>query len=142
MPTPADLSLGWKSYEVLQSGDKVPFSKSLARVGAPPNGAVRQMMTLESIGVSEAQRTLKDSKGGSRVVRKDDKIWLLKCKPSCWRLYFYVSETKEEKRIIYVHAVCKKKTAENDTDAQKARVIADGIRPGGSRITPFAFPPR
>lgn len=68
-------------------------------------------------------------------------IWLLKCKPTCWRLYFYVYENGKDKRIIYVYAVCKKSDKEDANDAIKARRIADEIRPGGSAITPFEFPP-
>lgn len=58
----------------------------------------------------------------------------------CWRLYFYVWKNNKDKRIIYVHAICKKTDQEDQGDAIKARRVADGIRPGGSAITRFEFP--
>ena len=74
------------------------------------------------------------------IVKKDDHIWLLKCKPACWRLYFYVWTNEKSKRIIYVHAVCKKTDEEDPSDAREARRVFDGIRPGGSAIRLFEFP--
>ena len=97
------------------------------------------MRMLQDLGWPQAKREFKDDQGRSRIVKKDDLIWLLKCKPSCWRLYFYVNQ--KGKQIIYVHAVCKKQDKEDEADAREARRVADGIRPGGSAITPFEFPP-
>jgi hypothetical protein len=99
---------------------------------------------LQALGFPEARRVFKDGRGHPLVVKKDEAIWLLKCKPSCWRLYFYVweseKENEKEKRIIYVHAVCKKRDGEDPHAAAKARRIFEGIHPGGSRITTFQFP--
>ncbi len=79
--------------------------------------------------------------GHALIVKKDDRIWLLKCKPSCWRLYFYVFYKQMlRKQIIYVYAVCKKKNREDPRAAAQAERIADEIRPGGSGITLFDFP--
>ena len=98
------------------------------------------MRMVQDLGWPEARRQLKDDHGHPLIVRKDDVIWLLKCKPGCWRLYFYVWENDEQKRLIYVHAVCKKTDKEDPSDASEARRVADEIRPGGSAITPFEFP--
>lgn len=102
------------------------------------------MRMVQSIGWPTAKRVLKDNRGRPLVARKDEAIWLLKCKPSCWRLYFHVEANKgqseKEKRIIYLHAVCKKRDAEDAADAVEARNIYATIRPGGSAITPFEFP--
>jgi hypothetical protein len=95
---------------------------------------------VQELGWPSAKRCLKDDHGHPLVVKKDSVIWLLKCKPTCWRLYFCVHENGNDKRIIYVHAVCKKTDKEDPSDAVKARRIADGLRPGGSAVTPFEFP--
>jgi hypothetical protein len=98
---------------------------------------------VEEIGWPMAKSLLKDDHGHRLIVKKDAVIWLLKCKPTCWRLYFYVYEKEEDhkdKRLIYVHAVCKKSDTEDPGDAIEARHVADEIRPGGSAITPFQFP--
>ena len=145
MATRRNLSSGWNSYEVYQRDGRgnhaiTPFSDALAAPGKILAQPVTKMRMVQDLGWPGAKRHLKDDHGHPLVVKKDDVIWLLKCKPSCWRLYFYVYENGENKRIIYVHAVCKKSDQEDAGDAVEARRIADGIRPGGSAITPFQFP--
>jgi len=144
-----DLSSGWTTYEVYQraadgSYSVTPFSDALASSGTLPTQAVTKMRMLQTLGWPQAKRSLKDRHGHPLVVKKDEAIWLLKCKPSCWRLYFNVwengKENEKEKRIIFVHAVCKKRSDEDPSDAAKARSVFDGIRHGGSAITPFEFP--
>jgi hypothetical protein len=133
------------TYEVIQrdeNGDHAitPFSDALAASGVLAKQAVTKMRMLHEISWPEARDALKDDQGHRLIVSKDDRIWLLKCKPSCWRLYFYVSENATTTRIVYVHAVCKKRNRENPSDATHARSIVDTIRPGGSGISAFEFP--
>jgi hypothetical protein len=139
-----NVSSGWVSFEVVwkdQAGDYtvLPFSTALASQPDRLAQVHNKIRMLQDLGWPEARRVLRDAHGHPLVSRKDDRIWLLKCKPSCWRLYFYVYATDQEKRIIYVHAVCKKRDREDRQDFLDARRIADGIRPGGSRITAFEF---
>ena len=140
-----DLSSGWISYEVYQRDSEgrftiTPFSATLASSGSLAKPAISRMRTVQNVGWPQARRHFKDENGHSLVVKKDDVVWLLKCKPSCWRLYFYVRSNGKEKRIVYLYAVCKKKDAEDRSDAVKARNVYDGIRPGGSALTEFEFP--
>jgi hypothetical protein len=143
-----NLSSGWVTYEVIQKnadGDHefTPFSSALAIGGATSAQAVNKMRMVQDLGWPEASYQLKDGLGRALIVKKDELIWLLKCKPTCWRLYFYVRQganDNQEGRIIYVHAICKKKNRENASDAIAARRIADNIRPGGSGIRLFEFP--
>ena len=143
MATQRDLSSGWKTYEIYRKDSHgnctiTPFSDALATSGSIPRQPITKMRLVQEIGWPEAKRRLKDDHGHPLIVKKDGVIWLLKCKPTCWRLYFYVYEN--DKRIIYVHAVCKKADREDPGDAIEARRIADEIRPGGSAITIFEFP--
>ena len=145
MAKTAEVSSGWRTYEVCErvvDGEcvRMPFSLELASSGTMPDAAIRKMQMLQDMGLAQAKRDMKDSHGQLRLVPKDEVIWLLKCKPSCWRLYFYVDENGKEKRFIYVRAVCKQQDKEDSKDAEKARRIADRIRSGRSRITPFEFP--
>jgi hypothetical protein len=145
MAEPRDLSSGWITYEVLQRDGQgeytiTPFSEALASSGTLPTNAITKMRLVQYHGWPAAMRELKDDYGRLRIVKKDDVVWLLKCKPSCWRLYFYVRKNENEKCIIYLHAVCKKKDTEDPGDAAEARKVHDGIGPGGSAITPFEFP--
>ena len=51
-------------------------------------------------------------------------IFVLKCKPSCWRLYFHVEQT--QKMFLLLHAVCKKAQKRDPNDPKKAaRRFAD-----------------
>jgi len=137
------LTSGWESFEVIQKDKNgmyavLPFSDSLAstRKLAQVHNKIRMV---QDVGWPEAKRTLRDDKGRPLIAKKDERIWLLKCKPSCWRLYFYVNNSGELKRIVYVYAVCKQKDEEDSQDAVKARRVADAILPGGSSIAPFEF---
>jgi hypothetical protein len=140
-----DLTSGWKTYEVFQRDGLgnhaiTPFSDALATSGRISAQPITKMRMVQELGWPEAKRCLKDNNGHPLVVRKDNVIWLLKCKPNCWRLYFYVYQSGKDKRIIYVHAVCKKSDQEDEHDAVEARRIANAIGPSGSAITPFEFP--
>ncbi|MEO8097810.1 MAG: hypothetical protein ABI811_08925 [Acidobacteriota bacterium] len=142
-PLPKDLSSGWKTYEVcVRTGAKTawPVMAALEASGSASTQALGKMQLVEVWGWPEAKRRMKDAQGKHLIVKKDDVIWLLKCKPHCWRLYFYVKEYAEENRIVYVHAVCKKQGPEDPQDAIKARRISDAIKPGGSGVTPVEFP--
>ncbi len=145
MAAPRGLSSGWITYEVFKRDGQgnytiTPFSDCLAISGSIPTQAITKMRMVQELGWPEAKRVLTDDHGHPLIVRKDEVIWLLKCKPSCWRLYFYVWKNGKEKRIIYVHAICKKKDAEDPSDATEARSVHDGIQRGGSAITLFEFP--
>jgi hypothetical protein len=140
-----DLSSGWLTYEVFQRDSHgehaiTPFSDALAVSGILPISAINKMRMVQDLGWPAAKRVLTDDYGHALIVKKDEVVWLLKCKPSCWRLYFYVWENAKDKRIIYLHAVCKKQDAEDPGDAAEARSVHDGIWPGGSAITLFDFP--
>jgi hypothetical protein len=140
-----NLTSGWITYEIFEKdSDGNPtinsFSLALAASGSIPTQAVKKMRMAQDLGWPEAKRSLKDDRGRPLIVKKDDVIWLLKCKPKCWRLYFYVYEKAEDRRIVYVYAVCKKANKEDPNDAIKARRIADTLRRGGSAIRAFKFP--
>src|SRR5580658_10010677 len=101
----SDLTSGWTTYEVYERNaqgehELTPFSAALASSGALAKPAITKMRMIQTIGWPEAKRVMKDNHGHHLVVKKDGVIWLLKCKPSCWRLYFYVNQ----KRIIYLLA--------------------------------------
>lgn len=102
-------------------------------------GAANKISIVEEIGWPSAKRDMRYGRGKPRIVKKSDVIWLLKCWPDCWRLYFYVVPTK--KYIVYVHAVCKKQDAEDPADAVKAKHVYDDIQAGRSAVTAFPFPP-
>jgi hypothetical protein len=139
----ANPASGWVTLEIyLRDSDGkpavTPFSSALAASGRIAVQAVTKMRNVQELGWPEAKRSLKDDKGRPRIVKKDDVIWMLKCKPSCWRLYFYVN--KKTKQIVYLYAICKKSQAEDPAAAGEARRLYDTIGPGGSVLTHFEFP--
>ena|SRR5579859_3354094 len=146
MPDPPKLSSGWETFEIIHKDGNgqhtvTPFRDELRRSGKVSVQAVTKMQLVQDLGWPEARRQLKDDRGRHLIVKKDDVVWLLKCKPKCWRLYFYVwqNEEKNQRRLVYLHAVCKKQDKEDPADAVEARNAFDRIGPGGSAITPFEF---
>ncbi len=124
MRGPRDTSSGWITYELVRvdkHGNVVarPFSDALASSGRLPLQATTRMAIVEELGWPAAQMLRYGKKGKKRIVKKDDAIYLLKCAPHCWRLYFYVRP--ESKGFVYVHAVCKKQDAEDAADTTVAR---------------------
>jgi hypothetical protein len=94
----------------------------------------------------DATGNLKDSRGKALIDRADEKepaIWILKCWPSCWRLYFYVyvaRDDQDDRRIIYLYAKCKKKQRRDKSDSVYARRLYNGIGgPGGSGHAPLTL---
>jgi hypothetical protein len=85
---------------------------------------------------------MKDSKGRKRIVLSDEvdgkKIWILKAKPSCWRLYFHVYENTNQ--IFYLHAVCKKKDQQSPSDGRKARKRLNDSIAAGAPALEIEFP--
>jgi hypothetical protein len=138
------LTSGWETYEVAtrteSGGIATPFFDQLSIGGKTSVQPINKMRLIETLGWEEARRTLKDKRGRKLIVKKDNLVWLVKCKPSCWRLYCYVYEKRQTRQIIYVHAVCKKQDAEDPSDLKTARRIADEIGSGARGIASFQFP--
>jgi hypothetical protein len=133
------LGSGWKTYELMSKRtEETPVSEALAKDGVNALPAIKKMLMVQDVGWPGALELHFGAKGKHRIVKKDDVIWLLKCTPNCWRLYFYVY--KAQKWIIYVHAVCKKQNEEDSNDTKEARNGYDDIARGTSGITEFVFP--
>jgi hypothetical protein len=94
---------------------------------------------IEQLGWPVAKRSLKYD-GKKVIVKKDDVVWLVKCRPTCWRLYCYVYENGEKRYIIYVYAVCKKTDAEDPGSLPAARKLADAVGSRTAGIQEFHFP--
>jgi len=142
----------WLTYEVVQrDGDGnltiVPVSEAFAFRRPQAQPAIAKMQKVEEIGWPAARAQLHDKRGRRLIVRADDKspaLWELKCKPHAWRLYFFTYEhnsNRHDKRLIYVRAIYKKQTAQDDNEAVTARNVCSSIRPGGSQTRRFNFRP-
>jgi len=140
----------WSVYEAVPRGadgscdesSRRPFSEELADGGDPLVTVVTKVGLLQAHGWPDARRAMKDKRGHTLLARCDDEepeLWLLKCKPSCWRLYFCVYP--KTKRFVFLHAKCKKKNEEDAANATRARrrlrLLA---RAGGSCIVAFELP--
>src|SRR5688572_9189301 len=123
-PTPP-----WETFEVVLRDERGqldtnrrPFSAALEAGGEQPSLAIGRMWLAQYHGWPQAARSMRDDQGHAVIVRADNKtpeIWILKCKPSCWRLYFHVY--KDQKRFAYLFARCKKADSQNAGDAKRAR---------------------
>jgi hypothetical protein len=127
----------WTIWEIVFPGGaetrgEYPFAEELLsgrgdRVVSP----IQKMRLLAQHGERARQ-------SGLDVVRADDKtpeIHILKCKPSCWRLYYHVQST--EKRFVFLRAKCKKKGPQDREDVKIAR---RRLTKAHARIRPFPFP--
>src|SRR5580692_9181141 len=95
-----DVSSGWKTYEICMEDGTTPVFDTLRGSGALAKPPVTKMAMFQDLGWPEAKSCLKDNNNHRLIVKKEHPIWLLKCKPSCWRLYFYVWEKGKDKRIV------------------------------------------
>ena len=72
-----------------------------------------------------------------KIDKVADGLFVLKCKPGCWRIYFHM--IADEKAFLLLHAVCKKTRKRNPHDPDKAsRRLADYQR-GTARAAKVAF---
>jgi hypothetical protein len=128
----------WTSWEVCLPGDGSwtrPVSDLLASgVGDPPETALNKVRLLQTLGLPDARKSL-------IIDKADDEkppILILKCKPSCWRLYFYARH--DERRIIYLYGKCKKKNKRDSQDSRNARAVFERLRDGGVQVARFPLP--
>ena len=113
------LTSGWKSYEACDLNGIGLISKELAGK-KDLHKAINKMSLMECHGWPDGIVEMRIAQ------KKEEGVWLLKCQPSCWRLYFYVEEC--EKKFIYVSAVCKKRDAEDPASCKRAANIREKIR--------------
>jgi hypothetical protein len=144
----------WALYEVVERDDdgqltaegRRPFSETLLAGGDPIDGAIRKMELLCHHGWPMARLHMKNGDGSPLVAEADSsedakKIWILKAKPQCWRLYFYVNQQEPEKPFfLFLLAICKKKQKQSASHSKRARRILDSLGPGGNGRIRFDLP--
>ena len=133
----------WSSWHICLLDEhsewkRFPVAQALAAgIGDDPDTAIQKMRLFERLGWPAAK--------GSLIVEKADdnspEIGILKCKPSCWRLYFYVYQrTPRDKRILYLLALCKKRNAQRPEDTTRARNLLAAALDGRIKIIQWNFP--
>ena len=142
-PTPP-----WESHEVVLRGmgEETPFRDVLFSGDGDETGTpLRKMWLLQSHGWPEAKRVMRGKKRRkSGLIDRADcserEIWILKCKPSCWRLYFCVFQEKHQ--IVYLHAACKRRAKRDPAECARAcRIFCEHLAgPRSGRITRIPFP--
>lgn len=131
----------WTSWEVcfpIPGGFKRPVSERFAVLSNEnPAFAVNKMQLLELLGFPDAS-------GSLRIEKADNKkptVLILKCKPTGWRLYFDVlTNSDDDKRIVYLLAIYKKRGKQNPRDTDRARRQLVDYRAGRVQIARFPFP--
>src|SRR2546421_9936930 len=111
-PTPP-----WETFELARRLDDGEVERRLSdklASGDPIDAAqvIGKMWLAQHHGWPKAKTVMRGKDGEGLIERADDKeppIWILKGKPGCWRLYFYIHYHQDKKRIIYVHQTVKKK---------------------------------
>jgi hypothetical protein len=93
-------------------------------------GAISKLRLLIAHGWPAATRSLE-------IESLKNGIFLLKCKPGCWRLAFHPIATKQT--FLLLDAVCKKKFKRNPNDPTKARRRLDDYEAGRARGLPVTL---
>lgn len=140
----------WASFEVVlrgRDGKLDPKAKPFSGVLFSGDGdeittALQKMRLAQTHGWPDARLYLKDKRGKPLVDRADDEkeppIYLLKCKPGCWRLYFYVDSAAH--RFTYLSAKCKKKQEREASDSVRARNAYNNFVARNHGLVEFRFP--
>jgi len=137
----------WTSWHICQLDQKnewarYPVADALASGdGDDPDTAVQKMKLFETLGWPAARASLFTSKADD----KSPDVGILKCKPSCWRLYFHVFEQENDvkrpdKRILYLLAICKRQDAQQKENTTRARNLLTAALDGRIRISRWSFP--
>jgi hypothetical protein len=137
----------WTSWQVCLPDDKGQWTNYpvaevlLAGAGDDPETALQKMKLFETLGWPAARASLFIDKADD----KEPPIGILKCKPSCWRLYFHVFEQNhddntKDKRILYLIAVCKKANAQQAQNTVRARNLLTAALDGRIKISRWIFP--
>jgi hypothetical protein len=133
----------WSTWEAVLRQGKGPWVPVMSTAFAQGKGdelatTIGKMRILERLGFPAALQSVTLEKAD----RRKPAIWILKCKPSCWRLYLHLyTVSPTDKRIVYLHAKCKKKDKQDPEDTARARrVLAAANRGDVGRIARFPFP--
>lgn len=137
---PADTP--WRLYEVVKR-DRRPVSEAFQDANSTEQAIIaRELQLLRLAGMPpDPERVRPDiqkcfkwkSPSGQQAV-----VYVLKAKPSPWRLYFYV---QHELRIIeFIYAVAKKENRRDPKDEAACKRILAGRSDGSFGSAPFDLP--
>lgn len=101
----------------------------LISAGCPPD---------RTLGNPEIEMIGKHKPGGRG---KPVSIFDLKCKPSGWRLYFYIRD-RDRREIEFLYSVHKKRNARDKRDFGHCASLLDDIFAGHTSCEPLWIPPR
>ena len=144
----------WVSYEIATADSEGeftgrPYWDELLEHRPQAKQALQKMQRLEEAGFHGARTQWRHKgKKSTRVIvcvdsKKEPKIWLLKCTPHAWRLYFYVWESdgdERDKRLIYLYAFYKQGRSEGGAETTIARERCDCIGAGRCKTAQIEYP--
>lgn len=126
----------WKLYEIetFQEGGTRRLPVAIALSKAPPLDrnrliALRKILLLPTDEWPNPRR--------AEVQRVEDDIFVLKAKPSQWRIYF--APIDAEQRFILLLAVEKKKNERNPNDIETAKRLLGAYRTKQAGAVPITF---
>ncbi len=138
----APLNTAWSTMQVELGRDgSHPVEDTLVDGRPLVAQVIGKLRLMCELGWPLAQSSLTDYKGRRLIVRitdDDPALWELKIKPSCWRMYFYVDQRRSF--FVFVHAVCKKQTAEDGSDPHTAERRLRQLLGGGAGDCIASFP--
>ena len=156
---------GWRLEQVYShdgdGNERLPIEEAFAANRAEAQSGLSKLGILRLLGWPEARVSMRDSRGRPRIEKVDDDpppIYVLKCKPSCWRIYFHVAEETQEKgehsvtkttpqarrsgAFLLLYVVCKKQSKRDSEDIAHARRPLQLWQRGHVRSKAFLLPTR
>lgn len=128
----------WTSYEPVfreAERERRPFSDVLfGGSGDRPHRALRVIELLRLGGFPPPAGSIAYEPADDQQPR----IYYIKCKPSCWRLYAYVDQ--EKRQVLFLHCACKKGWKADPKDATRARMLLDRAFDGEVKFEPLELP--
>lgn len=141
-PNPAD---DWELFELVRRGRR-PCSDAYAddANNEELHNVLSQLQLLRAAGCPadrekgqpNYQFVGKHSLESGRTVA----VYVLKAKPSRWRLYYFVDDL-ERKRIVFLHAVSKKTDKRDPEDLKRCKRLLDKLDSGQYELVALDVPP-
>lgn len=103
---------------------------SLLRVSGCPPDRSRSTLIIEHLGKHRMER-----------LDRDVHYWVLKCKPTTWRLYFYVVD-RDARHIEFLFAVDKRTQKRDPEDAKRCIRILKKVDSGATQSKVIDIPSR
>ncbi|HET7584825.1 MAG TPA: hypothetical protein VFK13_07960 [Gemmatimonadaceae bacterium] len=141
--TPPDRAGGWQLLEVVR-GTRRPSSDAYCDANDRELATIlRQLRLLRLAGCPPERgkgRPRYEKLGQCTFEGRSVGVYVLKAKPSPWRLYFFVPD-REHRRIVFLHSVSKKRDKRDAQDLVRCSTLIGALERGAYSLQEVEIPP-